>query len=649
MNKSKNEKKVRLKKRKIADVFVTLIILISGISINIHDEFGIKDIGKAEAASYYNTEATEEYEAINKDDEGEIQLDVINEDDENNVQDTDTANRVSELDKGKLTGITQIKGGFRLEWRVVSGATKYYVYREGYFDNGVMKKIATVSGDKRTYDDTTCENGCVYWYVVRAANNSGMGPASDAMCYYYFDSPEVYVTSVFSNRIDLAWESIGECDGYYVYQYDKNRGKWDKIFTLEGQNKSYCLITGLQQNTEYQFAVEAYGPCQFDGWKIHTSCMSDTITVKTDISNGLVYETGGWYYYKDGVKQADYTGLLVCDTATYYIKNGRWNQYFYGLVIGDDGAWYYIYSGLWEDSYNGYFTQNEVNYKIENGKISEEYTGLIQDNDSIWYYIKKGKTHRDFSGLVEYDGTWYCIQNGVWENTYGGTYEYNNKWYFLQQGIWISDYTDLIFLGSNDWRYIKNGMWRIDYTGIAKIITQTDTKYVYIEKGRLQKNYTGLTMNEENELCYVTGGFWQKNYTGLVKHTDGEWYYVKDGIVQSSYIGLVKHTSGTWYYIKSGKKQGDYTGLVKWNNTWWYIRSGAMAGNYTGLAKHVTGGWYYIKNGRMQGNYTGLVKHTTGSWYYIKNGKMQNTYTGLVKHTTGTWYYVKNGKVQGRY
>jgi hypothetical protein len=83
---------------------------------------------------------------------------------------------------GAPTGLTttSASGGVTLSWSAPNGAptTEYTIWR-GTASGEETTDIATVSAPTMTYTDTSATGGSTYYYVVQAANGSGVGPFSN--------------------------------------------------------------------------------------------------------------------------------------------------------------------------------------------------------------------------------------------------------------------------------------------------------------------------------------------------------------------------------------------------------------------------------------------------------------------------------------
>lgn len=147
------------------------------------------------------------------------------------------------------------KKGVSLKWKKVSGASGYYIYRNG-------KKIATIKGSgKCTYMDKKAnKNGKVYKYYIRVYKKSGSkkiagvkGKEVIVICLRQKLSPKIPKKS--SDSITVRWTPNKKGYGYEIwYGTDKNFNGCKKII-VKGGKKSSRKITGLRPDTIYYIRI----------------------------------------------------------------------------------------------------------------------------------------------------------------------------------------------------------------------------------------------------------------------------------------------------------------------------------------------------------------------------------------------------------
>ena len=186
----------------------------------------------------------------------------------------------AKTDEGLPYPIVTAKGGNKsvtLTWTKVSGATKYGVYR---FTNSKYTKIdLEVTGT--TYTVTGLEEDTEYTFFVQAYKDKWLAGGSESYVIAKTNPGLAYpiVTAKGGlQSVTLEWSKVKGAEKYGVYKYAG--GKYTKI-DLAVTGTSYT-ITGLDDDTEYTFFVQAYK----DG-KWITGADESYASAKTDI--GLSY------------------------------------------------------------------------------------------------------------------------------------------------------------------------------------------------------------------------------------------------------------------------------------------------------------------------------------------------------------------------
>uniref|UniRef100_A0A7S4IR61 Fibronectin type-III domain-containing protein n=1 Tax=Vannella robusta TaxID=1487602 RepID=A0A7S4IR61_9EUKA len=137
-----------------------------------------------------------------------------------------------------------------LQWSPVTGATGYYVQRDGATLNSVA--VSTTS-----FTDSSVASGSSYEYTVTATDGQSISPPSSAVSVQTPGNPpplsapqNLQVTGVTATSVSLSWSAVSGADGYNVYRYDM------KVNTDTVVGTSYA-DEGLQSLTRYVYDVTA--------------------------------------------------------------------------------------------------------------------------------------------------------------------------------------------------------------------------------------------------------------------------------------------------------------------------------------------------------------------------------------------------------
>ncbi len=167
---------------------------------------------------------------------------------------------------------------YTLSWTAAKGANKYCIYR---FDEAKGKYVKIASTKKLTYTLTGLSGGRTDKYKIRAVYLvSGKIVASSYTGEYSFSTLPLKVTDLAatkttSSSVTLSWSSAGDADGYIVYCYDKEKGKFVALKTVKGTS---FTVKNLEAGTAYKFRVKAF--INLDGEKLFGSA-SATFRVST--------------------------------------------------------------------------------------------------------------------------------------------------------------------------------------------------------------------------------------------------------------------------------------------------------------------------------------------------------------------------------
>jgi len=144
-----------------------------------------------------------------------------------------------------LTALTNTLVGPKLEWKEVTGANGYYVYRR---TSG--KPWTRIAATKSTsYIDKTAKTGVTYIYTAKAYNSSYASKFQDGLVIKYINAPQV---SGIINSVDgpfIRWNKISGASGYQVYRKTGSKGVWEKIATVK--ETSYRDNTAKSSKTYY--------------------------------------------------------------------------------------------------------------------------------------------------------------------------------------------------------------------------------------------------------------------------------------------------------------------------------------------------------------------------------------------------------------
>ena len=171
--------------------------------------------------------------------------------------------------------------------------------------------------------------------------------------------------------------------------------------------------------------------------------------------NGLHLEDGKFNYYKDGVIDTTFKGLVDYNGSLFYVENGtvatdvngaklinnKWYFLAYGMVQTEyvglttyQGKAFYVQNGIIDVNVGGLVEFDGRKFAVASGRIIDEYSGLWQDPASEkWYYLVRGQV-TDKTTLVLYDGAWFYVIDGRLASDFTGTVNYDGAKFNVVKG-----------------------------------------------------------------------------------------------------------------------------------------------------------------------------------------------------------------------
>ena len=143
----------------------------------------------------------------------------------------------------------------KVNWKMVEGATGYYVYRDGV-------RVATIdSGATVTYiDRDAIANGTKYTFKIVAFGATGSSTLSRSVVIYRLSKAAISsVRSARTGEMTVTWKKNAAATGYYV-QYSKNDSFTAayKTVTVDDAAAVSKVLTGLTPGKNYYVRVRAF-------------------------------------------------------------------------------------------------------------------------------------------------------------------------------------------------------------------------------------------------------------------------------------------------------------------------------------------------------------------------------------------------------
>lgn len=156
----------------------------------------------------------------------------------------------------KLSAISNVTSGVKVEWTKVSGASGYKVYKK---TSDGFKIIATVKGkDSLSYIDEDVKSGTSYTYTVRAYYSKYVSSCSSkGLTILCIDAPKISSATAVKSGITVKWNKISAAKGYYIYRKNSD-GSFTKIATVKSNSTLSYTDKNAVKGASNTYAVKAY-------------------------------------------------------------------------------------------------------------------------------------------------------------------------------------------------------------------------------------------------------------------------------------------------------------------------------------------------------------------------------------------------------
>lgn len=187
----------------------------------------------------------------------------------------------AQVSRIRQSGCTETQA--TIEWNACGGGVDGYEVEKSNINNESWSLLKNVTAS--SFKDSALKPGVKYKYRVRAYKtingNKFYGAYSDA--FIAQTVPEKVTnfkcTQSKSTKIQLKWDSQkGISEGYLIYKYNVNKGKYILAKTLDGSSRYSWTNNYLKSNTEYKYKI-----CSFitiNGKKYYSD-LSDELQVTT--------------------------------------------------------------------------------------------------------------------------------------------------------------------------------------------------------------------------------------------------------------------------------------------------------------------------------------------------------------------------------
>ncbi len=170
----------------------------------------------------------------------------------------------------KLTKISNLTTGVRVDWSKVTGATGYRVYRR---KDGIEYWTYLGTTKNPNYIDTSVKskNGTGYSYTVRAINDGDSGFDAEGLYTKRLSDPVMKSAVSSKQGITVKWGSVKGSQSYYVYRKTANSG-WVRLATVKGVNNVTYVDKTAKKGVTYTYTAKAVNGKHISAYSSTISC-----------------------------------------------------------------------------------------------------------------------------------------------------------------------------------------------------------------------------------------------------------------------------------------------------------------------------------------------------------------------------------------
>lgn len=238
----------------------------------------------------------------------------------------------------ELTSVKSTSSGITINWKAVSNAQGYRIYRKN--ENGNWVGLNNVSSSQNSYTDTTADPNQSYTYTVRAYRYGGVLGGG---VQYYSGYETQGITSLIcpeftlansASGISISWDQVTGAQNYRIYRRNSATDDWVQLAEVIGT--SYTDMTAEAGST-YYYTVRAFDGSTYGNYISDEKILRLTVPefTMTNGTNGVTIDwekvagaqtyrvyrrtsaTGSWTQLTE-VSSLSYTDKTAKSGTTYY-------------------------------------------------------------------------------------------------------------------------------------------------------------------------------------------------------------------------------------------------------------------------------------------------------------------------------------------
>ncbi len=299
--------------------------------------------------------------------------------------------------------------GINISWYSMKESTGYHVYRR--CGDGKAIKIATIEdGETTEYYDSDVSSGKVYYYSVKAFNETEESKISAEKKRTFVSSARVSKPVVNNGSLTVSWSKVAGADEYRLYRKTEN-SSWSKIATLKADKLSYT-DKNVKNDTVYYYSVVT---------------LDRKVVSKLDENGtrGAYMETPSGFVLKNAYNGIRFSWKDISGVEEYRVyrkdtKNNKWeriaetiNNTYFDDTVKNGTKYYYTVRAVGENGAVSQYKSSSVYmalFELQNVSVINKPTGVRIS----WKKASVGTGYKVFK-LV--DGSWKYIKAITSKNT----------------------------------------------------------------------------------------------------------------------------------------------------------------------------------------------------------------------------------------
>lgn len=177
-----------------------------------------------------------------------------------------------------------------LNWKPVSGATGYYIYKESYTTGEIYMRKEIEDGTTVSYRDSELLSGESQYYRIAAykeINGKKVVGGYKELTTYTIPMPanNLKVMNKTDKGVRLVWDEVSGAAGYKIERKLSSSSSYSVVATIKGSSNNIYVDRNLTSGAGYTYRIRAYK--SINGATVYSQYKSVNVTTfsQTDLNN----------------------------------------------------------------------------------------------------------------------------------------------------------------------------------------------------------------------------------------------------------------------------------------------------------------------------------------------------------------------------